>query len=204
MTEDEWRAARIGKVTASRVADVVRKGKSGPSQMRARYMGELIAERLTGIPQDNNYTSPDMQHGTDTEAEARADYAFSGGLDVEPGGMVFVPHPTIEGAGASPDTFVGTDGLAEFKCPATHTHLGYLTGDKTPPDYVIQMQWQMACTNRAWCDWVSYDPRLPEHLRRVIRRVDRDDAHITELETAVRTFLAEVEAKIEQLERKAA
>lgn len=204
MTEEEWRAARTGKVTASRVADVVRKGKSGPSLTRARYMGELIAERLTGIPQDNGYTNAAMEHGISTEAEARAAYAFETGNDVQVAGMEFVPHPWIDGAGASPDSWVGAHGLAEIKCPATHTHLDYLITGKVPPDYVTQMQWQMACTGRRWCEFVSYDPRLPEHLRLFIKPVRRDDKRIAELESAVVDFIDGLEAKIDTLTRKEA
>lgn len=198
--EQAWRHARCGRVTASRVADILRNGKGGaPSKMRERYMGELIAETLTGVPQDNDYTSPEMQRGSDLEDEARSAYAFRTGLDVTAGGMMFVGHPTIEQAGASPDTWAGEDGLAEFKCPATHTHLDYLISERVPPDYLTQMMWQMACTGRAWCDFVSYDPRLPEHLSTFVKRIERDDKRIAEMEDEVRKFLAEMEAKLETL-----
>lgn len=203
MTEEAWRAARVGVVTASRVADIIAKTKSGPSASRARYMGEIIAERLTGEPMDNGYTNAAMQHGIDTEAEARAAYAFETGRAVEGDGQTFVPHPTLA-AGASPDGLVGGDGLLEIKCPQTWTHIETRLGGKVPAKYLTQIQWQMACTGRAWCDFVSYDPRLPDELRLWIRRVDRDDTHIKELESAVSGFLAEVDAKIEQLRKAAA
>lgn len=198
--EQEWRQARCGRVTASRVADIMRNGRGGaPSASRARYMGELVAERLTGVPQDNSYTSPEMQRGTDLEGEARAAYGFRTGLDIREGGMEFIAHPSIRQAGASPDTWAGEEGLAEFKCPATHTHIEYLTSEKVPADYLTQMQWQLACTGRQWCDFASYDPRLPEHLSLYVKRIERDDARISEMESEVRKFLAELEAKIAQL-----
>lgn len=195
MDEAAWRAARCGRVTASRVADVMRKGKSkgAPSMMRARYLGELVAERLTGVPQDDGYVSGEMQHGIDTEAEARAAYAFRTGYDVSEGGQVFVEHPTIGMAGASPDTFVGDDGLAEIKSPATHTHITYLTTQVIPADYLTQMQWQLGTCERAWCDFVSYDPRLPENLSLFVKRIERDDERIAEMEAEVRKFLAELD-----------
>lgn len=203
--EQEWREARVGKVTASRVADVVRRTKSGTSASRARYMGELIAERLTGIPQDNGHATAEMQRGSDLEGEARAAYAFRTGHDIQEGGMEFVPHPAIANAGASPDAWVGEDGLAEFKAPAVHTHINYVLTGKVPADYLTQIHWQLACTGRAWCDFVSYDPRLPEHLSLFVTRVERDANRIAELEGEVSKFLAELAAKIEALnEREAA
>jgi len=173
----------------------MRKGRSkgAPSASRARYLGELVAERLTGVPQDNGHVSADMQHGIDTEAEARAAYAFRTGFDVSEGGQVFVGHPTIEMAGASPDTFVGDDGLAEVKCPATHTHITYLTTQVIPADYLTQMQWQLGTCGRAWCDFVSYDPRLPENLSLFVKRIERDDGRIAEMEAEVREFLDELD-----------
>lgn len=204
MTEDEWRAARCGQVTASRVADIIRSTKSGPSASRARYMGELIAERLTGVPQDNGFVSAEMQRGLDLEAEARAAYAFRTGHDVRAAGMEFVPHPAIAGAGASPDTWVNHDiGLAEMKAPATHTHIDYLIRDSIPTDYLTQIHWQSACTGVNWTDFVSYDPRLPEHLSLWIKRVPRDDERIHYLERDVKAFLAELDERVEALKARA-
>lgn len=200
----EWHALRVGKATASRIADIMRKGKGGTVSMsRARYMGELIAERLTGVPADS-FKSADMQWGNDTEAQAREFYELCTGYDLA--AIDFVDHPVIAMSGASPDRLVRNDGLLEIKCPATHTHIETLLGAKIDPDYITQMQWQMACTNRAWCDFVSFDPRLPEDLRISITRVDRDNERIGELEAAVRVFLSEVDAKLAALDglRKAA
>jgi putative phage-type endonuclease len=152
----EWHAMRCGKVTASRVADVIRKTKTGVSASRERYMGELIAERLTGVVQDG-FKSADMQWGNDTEDQARTAYSFMRDVDLVP--IDFVDHPTIPMSGASPDRLVGSSasgpdvyGLVEIKCPATHTHIGTLISETIPTDYVTQMQWQLACTGRRWCD----------------------------------------------------
>lgn len=192
----EWKALRCGKVTASRVADVVARTKTGPSASRANYLAQLIAERLTGTPAET-YTNAAMQHGTETEPEARASYEFYQGVKVEQ--VAFVPHPKIDQAGASPDGLVGADGLVEIKCPNTATHLETLLGQAVPAKYADQMQFQMACTGRKWCDFVSYDPRMPEHMRLFIRRVARDDKRINDLETEIAGFLLEMAVKLSEL-----
>ncbi len=192
----EWLAIRCGKVTASRVADVVAKTKTGYGASRANYMAELIAERLTGAPAER-FTNAAMAHGTATEPEARAFYEFMTDEVVEQVG--FVPHPTIAMSGASPDGLVGDDGLVEIKCPNTATHIDTLLGRTVPAKYETQMQWQMACTGRAWCDFVSYDPRLPESMRLFTSRIIRDDPLIAELTEEVTKFLAELEVKVAAL-----
>lgn len=194
---DEWHQARLGKVTASRVADVVAKTKSGWAASRANYEAQLIAERLTGHPTEN-FTNAAMEWGTATEAEARAAYSFLTDRDVEEVG--FVTHPTIAESGASPDGMVGEEGMVEIKCPNTATHINTLLTGKIDGKYQTQMQWQMACTGRFWCDFVSYDPRMPERHRLFIQRVDRDQERIEELQEAVIQFLADMAAKIERLE----
>lgn len=194
----EWLQLRCGKVTASRVADIVRKTKTGVSASRARYLGELVAERLTNIPA-TTYKSADMEWGNATEASARQFYAFMGDYNLEP--VAFVDHPRIAMAGASPDQLVDHDGLLEIKCPATHTHIETLLSGEIDPDYVKQMMWQMACTGRLWCDFVSYDPRMPEDMRMFQRRVMRDDTVIRQLEVEVELFLGEVDYTIKRLRR---
>lgn len=193
---EEWAEARRGCVTASRVADIVAKTKSGWSTSRDNYMAELIAERLTGVTQEG-YTNSAMQWGSDMEPDARAAYAFFHDADVEEAG--FMVHPTIEKSGASPDGLVGTDGLVEIKCPNTATHIATLLGGSVPGKYVTQMMWQMACTGRKWCDFVSFDPRMPETARLFVKRVPRDATTIAELETEVLIFLRETEAKLRAL-----
>lgn len=197
---DEWKEARLGKVTASKITDVMAQGRGNqPSATRATYMGQLIAERLTGVPYDS-FKSEAMEWGTETEAEARNAYAFMRDVDVEEIG--FVPHPSIQDSGASPDGLVGSDGLTEIKCPNTSTHIKTLMSEAAPAQYIKQMQWQMACTGRQWCDFISFDPRLPEHMQMVVVRVERDGDLIAEMETAVLNFLNEAAATIEQLNQK--
>lgn len=193
---EEWHALRCGRVTASRVADVVAKTKSGWGASRANYAAELIAERLTGEPAER-FTNAAMQWGTDHEPDARAAYEFFRDAAVVEIG--FVDHPSIAMTGASPDGLVGDDGLVEIKCPNTATHLDTLLSQTVPAKYVTQMLWQMACTGRKWCDFVSFDPRLPESMSMFVKRVERDDKRIAELETEVAAFLEEISAKIEQL-----
>lgn len=196
----EWHALRVGKATASRIADILRKGKSGAeSASRQRYLGELVAERLTGQP-TQSFKSADMEWGSATEEQARDSYAFLS-MDGDLEGVAFVDHPTIPMSGASPDRLVGTHGLLEVKCPATHTHIATLLGAPIAPDYITQMQWQMACTGRTWCDFASFDPRMPEDMRLFVSRVHRDDKRIAELEAAVAVFLNEVDETLYKLER---
>lgn len=192
----EWHALRCGKATASRIADIMRRTKSGVSASRQRYLGELVAERLTGQPA-SGFKTADMEWGNATEGQARDAYAFA--VNMPLAAVAFVDHPAIAMAGASPDRFVGEDGLLEIKCPATHTHIATLLGEPIDADYLTQMQWQMACTGRAWCDFVSFDPRLPADMQLFIQRVGREAARIDELEKAVAAFLAEVSTTVADL-----
>lgn len=194
----EWHQMRLGKVTASRVADVVAKTTKGYSASRANYAAQLITERLTGQPTEG-FTNAAMQWGTDQEPEARAAYEYYRAEEVEQ--IAFINHPNIADAGASPDGLVGVDGLVEIKCPNTATHIETLTGRAAPAKYITQMQWQMACTGRMYCDFVSYDPRLPESMRFFCVRVERDDEMIRELEAEVVAFLKDVRAKVDELKR---
>lgn len=193
---DEWKRQRLGKVTASRMADVIAKTKSGWGASRANYMAELIAERLTGVPADR-YTNSAMAWGTETEPQARAAYEFYCNVEVLETG--FVDHFGIEMTGASPDGLVGKDGLIEIKCPGTATHIDTLLNGTIPDKYVVQMQWQMACCQRDYCDFVSFDPRMPEDLAMWIKRVERDSDRILSLEHDVCEFLSELDTKIARL-----
>lgn len=197
---EEWKALRLGKATASRMADICATTKTGWGASRANYAAQLIAERLTGVVAES-YTNGAMEWGTAMEADARAAYSFFQGCDVDL--VDFVPHPTIEMSGASPDGLVGTDGLVEIKCPNTATHIDTLLRGKVPEKYILQMTWQMACTGRQWCDFVSFDPRMPENLRLFVKRVSRDDVLVLDLENKVREFLAEVHAKTVTLQEMA-
>lgn len=192
----EWFAARAGKLTASRLQDAVAKTRNGWAASRANLIAVLVTERLTGEPAAT-YSNAAMQWGTEQEPHARAEYEIRTGSLVDEVG--FVDHPDIPMSGASPDGLVGGDGLIEIKCPNTATHIETLLGAPIPAKYRTQMQWQMACTGRQWCDFVSYDPRLPERMQLHIQRVERDDDRIGELEEAAAVFLAEVAEKVNQL-----
>ena len=194
-TED-WFAARLGKVTASRVADVIAKTKTGYSASRENYMAQLVVERMTQKPTEF-YSNAAMQWGTDQEPFARAAYELAKGVMVEEVG--FVPHPNILMAGASPDGFVGVNGLVEIKCPNTATMIETLLTKKCPQKYFTQIQFQLACTDRVFCDYVVFDPRMPKHLQLFVTRVERDEDFITHIEDEIQVFLSEVDEKITQL-----
>jgi putative phage-type endonuclease len=200
---DEWFEARLGKVTASRISDVVAQTKSGYGASRARYMGELIAETMTKTP-TASYSNSAMQWGLETEPEAADAYAFITDAELELVG--FVDHPSIDQAGCSPDRLVSAagkngveNGLVEIKCPQTHTHIDTLLGGSIPKKYIDQMQWQMACTKREWCDFVSFDPRMPPASQLFIKRVEHDEERSKELENMVVKFLFEMNEKIDRL-----
>lgn len=193
-----WRQARCGKLTASRLADAVARTKTGWSASRGAYMAQLVAERLTGIPV-STVTNAAMRWGSDTEALARAAYQFHTDQAVDEVG--FVGHPKIAMSGASPDGLIGQEGLLEIKCPTTITHIETLAAGQAPGKCLPQVYWQMACTGRRWCDFVSFDPRLPEDLKLFIVRIERDEAAIADYEAMVEDFLGEVDARLMALPR---
>ena len=184
---DEWFAARLGKVTASRAADVMTKKGSAA---RANLSAQLVLERLTNT-KGESFSSAAMQWGVDQEPFARAAYEAHSGVWVDTVG--FVQHPTIERAGASPDGLVGLDGLVEIKCPNTAAMIDTLLTGKVPSNYFTQMQMQMACTGRAWCDYAVFDSRMPVKAQLFVKRVQRDQKYIDDLEKEIIAFLAEVE-----------
>jgi len=195
----EWKMLRAGKVTASRVADVLSNIKSGESAGRKNYTMDLVAEILTNQPAES-FTNSAMQWGTEQEPFARIAYETKMNLFVEQ--IPFMDHPQIEWFGCSPDGLVGEDGLIEIKCPNTTTHLEYIDGGKPPAKYIPQMQTQMACTGRKWCDFVSFDPRLPDNLQLFVVRLDRDDGYIKEMEVEVQKFLQEVDELFTKLKER--
>jgi putative phage-type endonuclease len=192
----EWFAARLGNVTASRVADVIAKTKSGYSASRENYMAQLICERMTNTVAES-YTNAAMHWGTETEPLARAAYESIADVLVDEVG--YIAHPTIERAGASPDGLIGLFGLLEIKCPNTATHIDTLISEKVPTKYITQVQWQMSCTGRTWADFVSFDPRLPSGLQMFVKRVEFDAEYVAMLKEEVIKFLAELDAKISKL-----
>ena len=193
---EEWFLARKGKVTASKIADVMAKGRGGAESVtRQKYIDQLVTERLTKCVAEG-YTNEAIQRGIDLESVARAAYSFHTGFVVDETG--FCNHPTIEYSGASPDGLVGCgEGLVEIKCPNSNTHIEYILAGKPPTKYIPQMAWQLACTGRKWVDFVSYDDRLEDESKHLfIVRYHRDDEYIAEIEEAVKQFLLEVEAKV--------
>jgi len=193
---NEWRNCRLGLVTASRIVDVMAQTRSGYGASRATYMSELLTERLTGKPA-KNFTNAAMQHGIDTEPQARQAYEVLTGRTVKETG--FHIHPTIEMAGASPDGLINDDGLIEIKCPQPPAHSQLLDKRKIPQKYILQMQWQMACTGAQWCDFVSFHPDFPAPLDLFVTRVERDDLKIIEIECEVLYFLQDLETKLAPL-----
>ncbi|AUR11182.1 putative phage-type endonuclease [Phaeobacter inhibens] len=195
---DEWHQMRLGKVTASKVNDAMMdKSKAGYQNYRA----QLVCERLTGRTTET-FKSAAMDQGNETEPQARAMYTMTTGQMVEQ--VAFADHPAISMAGASPDGLVGELGLVEIKCPQPTEHIRVLTGGAIKKAYREQMQWQMACTGREWCDFVSFCPDLPDDLALHILRIDADPEAIRDMETAVRAFLRDVEAMTRRLTEKAA
>jgi putative phage-type endonuclease len=192
----EWFAARLGKATASRIADVMAKTKTGYGASRENYLMELALERITNA-QAPSFMNAAMQWGVEQEPFARSAYEAATGNFVFEVGMI--DHPTIPMSGASPDGLLGVDGLIEIKCPESKQHLKTLSTRKPDMKYIYQMQWQMACTGRDWCHFTSYDPRFPEHLQLIFIEVERDDELIGEIETEVRLFLDEVTKMVERI-----
>jgi hypothetical protein len=187
---DEWAHARCGNVTASRAADVVATIKSGEAAVRRNYRTEIICEILTGEPYPR-YKSPEMQWGIDQEPFARAAYEIDRNVMVDVCG--FVLHPEVDRFGASPDGLVPDEGMIQIKCPNTSTHISWMLAGTVPLEHMPQMIAEMSCTGREWCDFVSYDPRLPEHLRLFVRRFARDNSFIGAMEREVRKFNKEID-----------
>ena len=193
---EEWFAARCGKVTASRVADIIAKTKTGASASRENYLAQLVCERLTGKPAES-YSNAAMIHGTETEPYARA--AYESRMDILVTEVGFIDHPWIPLSGASPDG-LAAEGMVEIKCPNTATHIDTLLSRTVPAKYITQMMWQIACADRPWCDFVSFDPRLPERHQLFIKRINYDPEMANLLENSIIQFLGDVDLKIQQLE----
>lgn len=192
----EWFAERAGCCTASRAADVLARIKTGEAATRRKYRIQLCTERLTGVPVQG-YQNAAMLWGTETEPEARMAFEAERGAFVEEVG--FCRHPEIVYCGASPDGTIGDEGLLEIKCPESTTHLEWMSQERVPPEHIPQIQFQLWVTGRKWCDFVSYDPRFPEHLRLYVVRVERDLKFIENLSAEVCNFLAEVDTLYHRL-----
>ncbi len=199
---DEWFAARLGKVTASKVKDVMSKGRgSAPSATRNNYMMHLLCERLTGVPGGEDLSrKPAVQRGIELEPIARSAYEVDAGVMTLETGLI--THPRIPMMGASPDGLVGNDGMLEIKCPNTAQHIAVLQSGKHDTQYEWQMLAQMACAGREWVDFVSFDDRLPEELQYACFRYHRDEARIREMEQEVARFLEELDELEQDMRRR--
>ncbi len=193
---DEWKRIKLGHVSGSSIADVMAKGKSGEAITRKKYRTRIVAERLSNEIMES-FSNSSMEWGVLQEPFARQAYEVSRETFVDKTG--FWLHPTIKWLGVSPDGLVGDDGLVEIKCPNTTTHIDYLDADVVPTEYYKQIQCQLWVTNREWCDFVSYDPRLPERNRLFVKRLYRSNDTISDMEVEVKQFLSEVESLIEKL-----
>jgi putative phage-type endonuclease len=196
---EAWHQMRLGKVTASRVADLLAKTKTGPSASRGNYLIELALQRVTKTIEES-YTNAAMEWGTQTEPQARVAYEVKTGNFVDQ--VAFIDHPTIAGFGCSPDGIVDVDGLIEIKCPNSATHWSYIKANEPPNKYFIQMQAQMAVTGAKWCDFVSFDPRMPERSQLLVVRVMRDPEYILYMEAEISLFLKEVEKEVQLMEKR--
>jgi len=195
----EWHQLRLGKVTASRVADIMAKTKTGPSASRNNYLIELALQRVTKALEES-YTNSAMEWGIQTEPQARVAYEVKTNNFVDQ--VAFIDHPTIANFGCSPDGLVGSDGLIEIKCPNSATHWSYIKDNAPPNKYFIQMQAQMAVTGAKWCDFVSFDPRMPERSQLLIVNVPRDPEFISSMEEEIKQFLGEVEVEVNLMEKR--
>jgi putative phage-type endonuclease len=195
----EWHQIRLGKVTASRVADILAKTKTGPSASRSNYLIELALQRVTKTLEES-YTNSAMEWGIQTEPQARVAYEVKTNNFVDQ--VAFIDHPTISNFGCSPDGLVGSDGLIEIKCPNSATHWSYIKDNAPPNKYYIQMQAQMAVTGAKWCDFVSFDPRMPERSQLLIVNVPRDPEFISSMEEEIKQFLSEVEVEVNLMEKR--
>ena len=194
----EWMYARLGNATGSHAADILDVLKrGGESAKRSNYKLRLVCELLTGNPWEDNYVSPEMQWGTDQEPFAVAAYEMATGRDADEVG--YVPHPSIQRMGGSPDRLIGADGVIECKCPKTTTHVRWMLDGTVPEEHEPQMSFYLACTGRQWCDFVSFDPRLPGHLKLFYMRLYRNEERIKQIEEAVRQFNGEIDAIVQRL-----
>lgn len=192
---DEWLELRLGKITASKLADVISKGRgTAPSKTRASYMLQLAAEKLTGKPEDS-FTNKYMEWGNECEPQARSMYEFDSGNDVEE--VAFVEFD--EWFGVSPDGLVGDNGLLEIKCPKTTTQIERYLAGVFPTAYKAQVQGQLLATGREWCDFVSFDPRITGEASYFCIRVERDEEYINTLSAAITTFKDELLEMMEKL-----
>lgn len=191
---DAWRLARVGRLTGSCAVDMMATVKKGEAAARRDLRAQLVCERLTGQPQEDNYVSKEMQRGIDRESEAFAAYEVLTGRVARKVG--FLAHPELM-AGCSPDGEVRNfKGLVELKCPKSATHLHYLRTRKAPAEHLPQIIHNLWITGASWCDFVSFDDRFPPGAQLLIVRVERNEAEIASYELLARQFLSEVDRDV--------
>jgi hypothetical protein len=206
----DWLQARTGRITASRIGDVMSylkptkamieaRVKPEESQKRKDYRMEILCERLTAVPAEHFVSKP-MKFGSEYEDDARREYELKMETMVDQTG--FVLHTAFDYAGCSPDGLVGTEGAVQIKVPNTETHLGYLLGDVVPEEYKPQMYFEMDCCELAWSDFVSYDPRLPDPLKLFVKRLHYDDERVQLIAGEVLCFNDSVNAWIDMLRKR--
>ena len=193
---DEWKIARLGYVSASNLDAVMARGKSGEAITRKKYKVRLAAERLTGEITES-YSNAAMEWGIVNEEKAAMAYEISKDTLLDRTG--FWKHPTIPWFGCSPDRLVDGNNGVEIKCPDSSTHVDYWLNKQVPAEYVKQVQGQIWVMGWEWCDFVSYDPRMPEKNRLLVVRAYRDETLIKQMEEEVKKFLDEVEQLIIKL-----
>ena len=213
----DWHQFRAGSVTGSGFSNVLMKLKSGAeSKVKQTYRMQLLAERITGLPAPEIY-APALSWGKENEDTARTAYEMYKAQEGDPvfvERVGFVQHKTLDWVGTSPDGLVGEKGMIEIKCPwnsanhlltiiyASKKLAAALLGEKdaqlvpVPEEHLPQIQGNLWVLEREWCDFISFDPRVPEHLQLYVARVHRDDAYIKNLETEVKKFLEEIEANV--------
>ena len=197
----QWKEARAGFVTASRLHDVLDIIKRGEGAERRKYRGEIVCEILSGQPYPQHITQ-EMRWGTEHEPEARGVYGLENDVIVDRVG--FAIHPEIGRFGCSPDGFVGDRGMLQIKCPSTRTHLTWIREGRIPLEHASQLIGELSCNrDRDWIDFMSYDPRLPDPFRTFVRRFERAGREnlILGIESVVEQFNAEIDAEIEQLRK---
>lgn len=192
---EEWFAIKLGKISASQIKDLM---AAKTTAAHNNYIADLVSEIMTGKREENGYVSKDMEIGQERESQAIGTYEVRANVLVERVG--FITHETLPRTGASTDGLVGTDGMVEVKCPKKATHIQTVLSGKVPTKYLPQMQWGMACADRKWCDFISYNPDFPENCRLFVSRVVRDQVHIDKLTAAVIAGTAEVEAIVAAME----
>lgn len=193
---EEWYAQRLGKLTGSKIYTILPGARGAYKEAREQYAYTLVAERLTGKRQEI-YTSSAMEWGIIQEDNAKTRYTEKTGIEVIEAG--FFEHPMVKMTGASPDGLINHEGILEIKCPETHNHLKTMAKGEIKPEYEAQIQWQLACTNRLYCDFVSFDPRVAEPYDIYIKRIERDDVMIATLQKEAVIFLDYVDMIIESL-----